>query len=267
MNSTFIITSAINTSAGIYAPGIRILQTIETINSIQEYYPDARILLVEGGKPIPDPKKEEADPRGDELGLLWHALNARCHVSLSMSNNEQIRRLHDQFFDRASNKSEIGGTTGLTKTLAELTLMSVALNALKNHEKLKSARLYANRIFKISGRYQLSPLFDPSVYEKPAAAGKYVFRRRQPSPIPNAEATIGTAHGYSSRLWSFAAELLDETIQHFDRMIADYFAITATDYIDMEHLLFKHIGPGKALELEHTHVYGTIAPNGIMIYD
>lgn len=50
-------------------------------------------------------------------------------------------------------------------------------------------------------------------------------------------------------------------------MFDDAMEISQDKYIDIEHLLYKHIGPDRAMELEHTHLMGTIAPNGLMIYD
>lgn len=254
MKTTWIITSAINTNVGAYTPDLRTIQTHETLNSIQRFYPDAQFILVEAGNPMP----EDND--------LYNRLKARCHVNLNMTGNEQIRHLQDHFLNKMNNKHEMGGATGLTKTVAELTIMTAVLDALKNNPDMAPA-IDVDRIFKISGRYQLSPLFDPTVYEAPAAAGKYVFRQRDVSWMPDAKETVGTDHGFSSRLWSFTPGQLDELIEKVNTMTEDCLEISTTHYIDIEHLLFKHIGPDNALELEHTHLFGTIAPTGTCIYD
>jgi hypothetical protein len=262
MKPTFIITSAIDTNLGVFPPEVRILQTHETINSILTYYPDAVLVLVEGGNKIAD--FDQSNP--NELSFLWAKLRGRCHVNLNMSSSDQIRHLHDKFFSQVQNKFEMGGMSGLTKTVAELTLMAGVFEALKNEEQLKPA-LESDRIFKISGRYQLSPMFDPAVYTSDAAKGKYVFRRRDPSWIEDAENKIGTAFGFASRLWSFDTAQLDDVIEKFNVMIEDCLEITNTHYIDIEHLLYKHIGTDNTLQVEHTHLYGAIAPNGITVYD
>jgi hypothetical protein len=254
MKTTWIISSAINTNVGVYDPTIRTIQTHETINSIQKYYPDAQFILVEAGNPMPE---------DDEL---YNRLKGRCQAVLNMTDNEQIRHLQSNFLNKMTNKNEMGGATGLTKTVAELTIMAAVLDAFKSHDDLAPA-LAVDRIFKISGRYQLSPLFEPAVYETEAAAGRYVFRQRDPSWMPDAKEAIGTDHGFSSRLWSFTPEQLDDLIVKLDSMIEDCLAISTNHYIDIEHLLFKHIGPDNALELEHTHLFGSIAPTGTVIYD
>ena len=252
MKTTWIISSAINTNVGVYSPDMRIIQTHETLNSIQRFYPDAKFILVEAGNPMPT----DSD--------LYNHLKARCHVNLDMTGNDQIKHLQENFLNKMTNRTEMGGATGLTKTVAELTIMGAVLDALANNEDIAPA-LDTDRIFKISGRYQLSPLFDPTVYEN--LAGKYVFKERDATWMPDAKETIGTEYGFSSRLWSFTPDLLDDTQAAIDDMIVDCLEISNTHYIDIEHLLFKHIGTERTVELEHTHLFGSIAPTGTVIYD
>ena len=145
MRPTFLITSAINTNVGAYTPLLRIYQTHDTINSIQKYYPDAMIVLVDGGKEITEP----------DLKAQWENLGKRCNMFLNMAPNEQIQHLHSKFLDHITQKNEMGGTTGLIKSVAELTLMASFLDALKNDPQLEPIKK-TDRIFKISGRYQLS---------------------------------------------------------------------------------------------------------------
>ena len=255
MKPTFIITSAINCDVGAYAPELRVLQTHETINTIQKQFgADALIVLVDGGK--------EINP-GTALHDQLEQLKARCNVNLILGDNPQIKHLQDNWFSKVPSKHEMGGTTGLTKTVAELTLMSIILNAIKNEEGLKPI-LDTDRIFKISGRYQLSPFFDKSVYDN---NNSYVFKQRDASWMTDAKETIGTEFGYASRLWSFPTSKLDEVIDKFTDMLTDCAKISNTHYVDIEHLLFKHFNDADPVELDHTHLMGTIGPNGIVIYD
>ena len=253
MKTTWIISSAIDTNAGVYDPNARLLQTHETINSIQRFYPDAILVLAEAGRPM-------------ALTPALESLRKRCHVFLDMTSNNQIEHLHEHFLNRAPNRNEMGGATGLAKTVAEITVMGSALRSLATEDELRPA-IEVDRIFKLSGRYQLSPLFDPAVYQAPAVQDRFVFRQRDPSWIPDALEKIGTEFGYSSRFWSFPASKLDYLREVWDIIGEDALETTKTTYIDMEHLLFKHIGPDQSLELEHTHCMGTIAPTGTMIYD
>lgn len=253
MKTTWIITSAINTNAGIYDVGARILQTHDTINSILRFYPDALLVLVEGGRPMQD-------------SPAWDTLRKRVNVYMDLTGNPQIQHLHENFLSAAQNRNEMGGLTGLSKTVAEITTLGSALNSMLTDEQLRPL-CEVDRVFKISGRYQLSPMFDASVYTMPEAADRFVFHERQPSWIADALNTVGTAYGYNSRFWSLPASRLEYLREVWDIMGEDALEITKTRYIDMEHLLFKHIGPDQSLELEHVHVMGTIAPTGTMIYD
>lgn len=254
MKPLFIITSAIVTDVGIFEPPIRILQTLATIDSIQAKYPDAKFLLVEGGGPL------------DENYELWKTLRGRCHAYINLTDNDQIKQLHERYFRTSKNKNEMGGITGISKTLAETIIMITALNELQNNPELKPLT-EVDRVFKISGRYQLSPLFDTAVYDDPAVKGKYVFKKRTPSWMPQAAPITGTEFGFVSRMWSFDIDQLADVIAKYDTIIADCLELTAKTYIDIEHLLYKHIGLDNTVELDYIHLFGSIAPTGTIIYD
>ena len=113
----------------------------------------------------------------------------------------------------------------------------------------------------------LSPLFNTSDYTATPAVNHYVFKQRNTSWIADAEQTIGVGYSYSSRLWSFPGNQLTDCRQRYEKIIDDYYRITQTHYVDIEHLLFKHMGPAVSHEITHTHLMGTIAPNGTLIYD
>jgi hypothetical protein len=181
-----------------------------------------------------------------------------------MAPNEQIQHLHTKFLDNITQKNEMGGTTGLIKSVAELTLMASFLDALKNDPQLEPIKK-TDRIFKISGRYQLSPFFDPTVYEN--VSGKYVFRKRDASWMNDAKEAIGTEYGFASRLWSFDTNQLDDVFDRFENMIEDCLKISVNHYVDIEHLLYKHFIDADPVEIEHTHLMGTIAPTGSVVYD
>ena len=253
MKTAFIITSAINTNAGIYPAEIRILQTHDTITSIRNYFPDALTILVEGS----------SQRLGDNPPQGWRELQSRCNVFLDMTGNEQIQHLH-QLLDNHQNKTEMGGLSGMVKTLAELTLLNNTFEGIATHPELETVRS-VDRIFKISGRYKLSPLFVPAEHFH---HDRYVFRQRDPSWSQNAQQVIGTDHSFASRFWSFDRGLLDDVRHKYQAMLEDAHVIAdAGSYIDIEHLMYKHIGTEKTVELKHTHCMGTIAPNGMMIYD
>ena len=255
MKTTFIITCAVNTNIGIYDPSFRILQIHQTLDSILQHYPDANLILVDGGKPM-----------SAELAQQFEPLKKRAHAYLDMTDDAQIENFHRDYLDKAQIRHEMGGMTGLIKSAAENVIMYRVLQALETNTDLQTFK-NVDRIFKISGRYMLSPLFNTSDYTATPAVNHYVFKQRNTSWMADAEKTIGFGYSYSSRLWSFPGNQLTDCRQRYEKIIDDYYRITQTHYVDIEHLLFKHMGPAVSHEITHTHLMGTIAPNGTLIYD
>jgi hypothetical protein len=252
MKTTFIVTSALITKIGIYDLTSRVQQTHQTLDSIYAKFPDAQVMIVDGGEPG---LKNTDHP-------LIKSLKDRVGAFLDLSDDEQIQHLRSI---EIGHPREMGGVTGLIKSMAEMTIFHQALSLIRDHESLQPLK-DVDRIFKVSGRYQLSPLFEPAIYAH--AQGKYVFKERTPSWMPNALNDIGVDHCYQSRCWSFDAALLDRTIDKYVDMMEDLQACAdANKYIDIEHLLFKHLGTDQSMELDYVHFMGTIAPNGTMIYD
>jgi hypothetical protein len=254
MKTTWIITSAVHTGAGIYDSSARILQTHETVSSILGFFPDAYIILAEGGK----------KPDGDDP--MFEELRGRSHAFVDARQSDNIRDLHNNVFDRVD-PTEGGGLSGIAKSLGEVALMAGVLNVLER-EPSAAAMLDVDRIFKISGRYQLSPLFDLNAYRD--SGDKYVFAKREPSWIEDAARMIGVDHYFNSRLWSFSPARLHEVSERFRRMIQEIQEIMAMNgaaYTNVEHLLFKYFSADDAVELDYVHVMGTLAPSGIVVYD
>lgn len=246
MKTTFIITSAIYTGAGIFPPDIRVMQTLSTIDSIRRFFPDAITIVVEGGTHVDDAPG-------------FKAIQERTNVFIDMTQDEQIKYLHE-IIQGNPNTTEMGGTNGVVKTIAELTLTQSVLNGMLTRPEMENAR-NVDRIFKISGRYQLSPLFNPAEHYH---HDHWVFRKKDPTWNPSG----GIPYFYSSRLFSFCPTLLEATRDKYNAMIEDAHAIADEGkYIDLEHLLYKHIGPDRTVELKNTHLYGAIGPNSLMIYD
>jgi hypothetical protein len=255
MKPLYILTSAIVTDAGIFDPWSRLIQTHATIDSIYKHHPEAIVILVEGGKQILHDQP------------LWQQLRSRCHAFIDQTNNKQIAHLHEAFMSKLPNRSEMGGIAGVSKTVAEMYLLRASFVELRDNKDMAALLKGVDRIFKISGRYCLSPLYDASVYDAPNMKGKYIFKERDASWMTDAKEALGIEHGYNSRFWSFDVTQLDDAIDKLTTMIDSCMEITQNHYIDIEHLLFKHIGPDNSVEIDHTHLFGSIAPTGSVIYD
>lgn len=258
MRPIFIITSALDVSVGVFSTESRILQTLETIDSIIHHYPNALLILLEGGQPIIN---------RPELMALWNVLKNKVHIFMDASVDPQIRVIHQYFLKSINNKNEMGANLGLNKTFAELRLLLTVLSNLKNIFEMHDKESF-NRIFKISGRYKLSPLFDASAYLDSEVKEKYIFAQRQLSWMEEEKRPFDTAYLYQSRLWSFPLDLLDDLTVRVQEIIKAFTQLSQQSrYVDMEHLLFKYMSGSSTVEFPFVHVMGAIAPNGVVVYD
>jgi hypothetical protein len=124
----------------------------------------------------------------------------------------------------------------------------------------------ADRIFKLSGRYQVTDKFDITKFDNANTKDKYVFKRAQPSWINPAD--TGTNTLLQTRLWSFTPGLFLETIELYKNIIENMVKLfNENKYIDNEHSMSKFIPKEKLVELETVGLQGNIAPNGMMIID
>jgi hypothetical protein len=124
----------------------------------------------------------------------------------------------------------------------------------------------SSRIFKLSGRYQLTDKFDITKFDNDDTANKYVFKRAQASWINPGDTGVTTL--LQTRLWSFTPSLFVDTIKLFSDILQNMFAtFNAGKYIDVEHSMTKFIPADKLVELDTVGLTGNIAPNGALVID
>ena len=105
----------------------------------------------------------------------------------------------------------------------------------------------ADRVFKLSGRYQVTDKFDIKKFDNAKTKGKYVFKKRQASWIPQED--TGVDHLLQTRLWSFTPDLFVDTINLFQTIINNMFEVLNKQrYIDVEHSMAKFIPEDKLVE-------------------
>ena len=124
----------------------------------------------------------------------------------------------------------------------------------------------ADRIFKLSGRYQVTDKFDITKFSNENTKDKFVFKRAQPSWINPQDTGVTTL--LQTRLWSFTPNLLVETMEIYKNIIENMIRLfNENKYIDNEHSMSKYIPKDRLVELETVGLVGNIAPNGMMIID
>ena len=254
MRTTFIITSAINPGVGLFSPEERINQTIQTVSSIKNIFPESNLILIDGGKYF----------REDLNNFL--ILKNNINLYLNMHDNIQIQNLHNNFFSKIKNKYELGGNAGGLKTLSEICLMKEVFFLLKNNKNLLNF-INVDAIFKISGRYVLSPKFSKQAYHDALVGSNFVFRSPEKSYLEKIKKDFGIDKNISTAFYGFNINLFDTIIKKFEDILNDFLIINKTHYIDLEHLFFKNFGSDKnIIFLNSINVFGRLGSSGTFIY-
>lgn len=242
---TVLITSALYTNYGIYDHKERLAQTIATAESARKYIPDSTVILIDNSKP--DIQTDESDEFESLLDLV--------DFYIDNSHDPDIQYFHNNVsnYDIGKNSMEV---IGFIK----------ALDYIRNSEELFARVTETNRVFKLSGRYQLTDKFDLSVFDNGQTKDKYVFKEAQPAwcdySVTNVEQLLQT------RLWSFTPSLFDETLEMFKAILTNMLdTYNKQQYIDIEHSIYRFIDHTKLVQLDTVGIKGNIAPNGMIILE
>ena len=229
---SFIVTSAINSKFGVFTPDQRLSQTVDTINSIKHWAPDALIIVMECcGDPI---RKEQED-----------ILRANCDIFVDYSRDQDVQAMYDS------------DNWDVVKNGTEILCFGRALAELDTNNTFKDV----DRIHKMSGRYVLNNMFDLNTYEDSTIQDKIVIGPKHKSQFPIEVTTVPLQ--YMARLWSWPRSRIDEVVQVYaDSFLFFAERVAAGGYVDIEHVLYKFLNPDNVHEIENLGVEGQIAPNG-----
>ena len=245
MKNIVLLTSAVYTNYGIYNPQERIKQTLETAKSAKQFIPGAVVILVDNSK------VEVQNDDSPEFNELLDTID----YYIDNSDDEDIKYFHNNVanYDVGKNVME---AMGLFK----------ALNYINNTPEMLDVVKDADRIFKLSGRYQVTDKFDINNFSNENTRDKYVFKKAQPSWINPADTGVNTL--LQTRLWSFTPGLLTATLDMYKAIIENMIGLVNNGkYIDNEHSMSKFIPKDLLVELDTVGLMGNIAPNGMMIID
>ena len=200
MSSLFCIVSAIGNDYGIFSYQKRLQQLLGTIRSVRQRAPGSDIFLYDASEdPLPIADAELLASSVDRLILL--------------ADDKYINFLKHKSLDPTPNKFE-------KKTVGEIQCMLTFLDDLKS-----SGKTY-DRVFKLSGRYELSEEFVLSSYVD--KSGKCVMLDR--------EDWYGE-RVFTMRLWSFDFSLL-ESIEILFRTMQRHTYATVTETGKLEIVEF-----------------------------
>lgn len=233
-----LITSAVNGKFSQYDPTERLTQTLSTIASIQMHIPNSVICLTESSIPGVDNETKQI-------------LSAQVHNMIDLSKDAAINWVHQNIDHQDT-----------VKNMSELILTTKFFKVARKQGWFKDC----DRIFKISGRYQLNEKFNIEKYDDDSLKDKFVFKKRTLSQFPFALTNQSLQH--SSRCYSFDSSLLDYYIETLEKMTKHMQDLSnESRYIDIEHLLCKFIPNNKKVEFGRIGVAGNIAPNKSFIED
>lgn len=228
----FIVTSAINSKFGVFAPKQRLEQTVGTIKSIRSKIPTAKIVVMECcGDSI----------RQDQEDIL----RANSDIFIDCSRDQDVIDMYDN------------DNWDVVKNGTEIMMFGRVLHILKNENAFNGV----DRIHKMSGRYILNDQFDPDTYEDSTVKDKIVIGPKHQSQFPPEVTQV--PFQYMARLWSWPVGLLDEVISVYEDSFL-FFAerLSQGGYVDIEHVLAKFLNPEHVHEIQNLGVEGAIAPNG-----
>ena len=222
----FIVTSALEPTIGAISKAYRFEQTMATLKNLREKVPNAFVLFSDGSPDACDENNTNQITNFIDGSVYW-------------SHDEQIREL-----SKTGRKSE-----------AEIVLLLRTLFLLKQHPELSKLMYSVKRIFKYSARSLLQKKFNISIYDNADLFGKYVFKQRIKTWMPDKSLVD---HLFITRFFSLCPSLIDDYIRTLNKALNS----CATYGIDTEHAHFKQTNKKYVVELQRVHVEGIMAGTG-----
>lgn len=236
----FIVTSAINTPYGVFSADERYQQTLLTIRSIQSHFDPARILI------------SDISPDMIDARYLQGLIDLRCDV-ITMHDDPTVKLFYHCSDDHGQ----------WVKTPGEIYAMIQAMQHLGDLTA-------QDRVWKISGRYQLTADLDAQQHRIPAHM--VIMRSLPPVIYFNIEnpidRTVWSTRQFNTRLYSFCGGMRDAMMERYHNMY--HFVISlygALQFIDMEHVMYRFCHDLPLRELDVMGVGGYQGPNGSWIQE
>lgn len=239
MNDVFLITSALYTPYGCFSFEERLEQTINTALSIRQRVPNALIYLLEGGTTELKIKLREK--------LLEHYNDV-----IDFSNHDSIVKAHQFSTD------SVGHTI---KGPIESLMLAEACKMLLFTGK---PNIDVQRVFKVSGRYELTDDFN--LLDHHNAKGKYLFLNKAKA---GQLATVGkplmifSEFCYETVMYSFCGSLLEKAYYNYSNIFNNILDVYSTqNYIDVETMTYITVSTHDVFEISTIGLTGKLAHDG-----
>lgn len=239
----FLVTSAVNTLWG-KSELIRFTETIATINSINANFNNAEIWLLESG--VREINKNLIKELPKNVILKSFSKDPNILKFIKESIVYSLTFIEKWKVSNASYKDSLKLTFLKNRTESYVFKEILTKNNLKGFD----------RIFKVSGRYSLSPNFN---IEQHSVKDKYVFIKS----INSNQTHVPIDKIYPCFCWSFNEILLDDTIKMFidlEKIIEEMF--NKVGYIDIEHLLYNKLNKDSVKEVSKMGIFANIGEKG-----
>ena len=237
MKPLFLLTSALNTKFGVHSTEQRLAQTVDSINSIKKYCPDAKIGIVE---------MAGISPTAEQLQTFF----LHADYVLDFTHDEAVIEIY--------NSTE---NWDIVKNTTEVMVFGNALSQLQAKGELDKF----DRVFKMSGRYQLTENFDLEYYD--TVPDRIVILKPKTTQF-HPTVTGGMQYQYMSRLWSWPANKTQSIIDSYATgFMAMAERLAAGGYFDIEHMLYAYLPKELITTVPQVGLQGLLGPNGIKIED
>ena len=237
MKKLFILSSAINSKFGKFNPAERLQQTVDSVDSIKQFCPDAKICVVE---------MTGVSPTEEQV----RAILAKVNYFFDFTKDQAVIDIYNST-----------DNWDIVKNTTEVMCFTNALSSLVEQGIIKEY----DRVFKMSGRYLLTENYKGVDYE--SLKDRIVVLERKGSQFPP-EITGGKQFQYMSRLWSWPAsetqKVIDAYNEGFMAMAQRY---ADGGYFDIEHMLFAYLPADLVTEVPRVGLRGLLGPNGVAIED
>lgn len=213
----------------------RLKETIDTCISIRHYAPGSKIILVEGGKPLPQEIK-------DQLFIFDEVFDFSSHNIIQMAQSDSQLKVDN-----------VGHSV---KSVCEAYLLKEALKLIKDPY---------DRIFKLSGRYRLTERFnlqdhmhkDKFIFLTKAVTQKTEMVDATGNPIVTKSSIDFSPWRYETTFYSFdnimKAQMIFEYV--FSSLIEVY---SEGNYIDIETATYLTINKDDVIEVPVIGLTGTL---------
>ena len=236
----FLITSSIHTAWGNNEIA-RFSETISTINSINANFNNAEIWLIDASfKKISD--------------YLLKSLPENV-ILKTFLDDKNIKNFIIDAAIYSANMVKAGVPKELSKDLKLIYVKNRTESYIFKDIITKNSLLGYDRIFKLSGRYVLSPNFNMKQHN---AKNKYVFLES----VESNQKTLSIDRLYRCFCWSFDEYLLNKTWKAFieiEKEIKEKF--NNKKYIDIEHLLYDKLKKD-VIEVKEMGIFANVGEKG-----